>query len=258
MKTSGWQWIALLIGLLAVGAGVKLAGTGNADALRRIVLERCVPHQKYEGTPAPCLRVDLSDGYVLFKDKRGALQYLLMPTMRINGVESPLLLAASAPNYFWQAWQSRNVMGIKRGAPIPDAAIALTLNSRFGRTQNHLHIHISCLRRDTRAVIDRYAESINTLWRPFPERLDGIHYLARRVTSHELAQRGPFISLANEVPDARSHMGRYGIALAQLSGGDFILLATERNLLTFNRGSAETLQDHDCLILDEPRFNYRR
>jgi CDP-diacylglycerol pyrophosphatase len=37
---------------------------------------------------------------VLFKDRNGPLQYLLMPTYRINGTESPLLLDPLTPNFF--------------------------------------------------------------------------------------------------------------------------------------------------------------
>jgi CDP-diacylglycerol pyrophosphatase len=47
---------------------------------------------------------------VLLKDRNGPLQYLLMPTYRINGIESPLLLKSGTPNFFWQAWQSRGVL----------------------------------------------------------------------------------------------------------------------------------------------------
>ena len=55
--------------------------------------------------------------------------------------------------------------------------------------------------------------------------------------------------LAEEVPTAREHMGRYGMAMVQQADGSFVLLATERNLLAFNRGSAEEIQDHQCNIL---------
>jgi CDP-diacylglycerol pyrophosphatase len=41
-------------------------------------------------------------------------------------------------------------MTLKRGSEVPDSAISLTINSPTGRTQNHFHIHISCLRPDVR------------------------------------------------------------------------------------------------------------
>ncbi|EAA7192108.1 CDP-diacylglycerol diphosphatase, partial [Salmonella enterica] len=36
--------------------------------------------------------------------------------------------------------------------------------------------------------------------------------------------------------------------MVRQSDGSFVLLATERNLLTFNRASAEEIQDHQCDI----------
>lgn len=71
----------------------------------------------------------------------------------------------------------------------------------------------------------------------------GHEYLARRVTESELAQRSPFMMLAEEVPEARDHMGRYALAVVRQSDDSFVLLATERNLLTLNRASAEEIQD---------------
>lgn len=80
--------------------------------------------------------------------------------------------------------------------------------------------------------------------------LEGHEYLARRVTENELVQRSPFMMLAEELPEARDHMGRFALAMAQQSDGSFVLLATERNLLMLNRASAEELQDHQCAILN--------
>ena len=74
-------------------------------------------------------------------------------------------------------------------------------------------------------------------------------YIARKVSAAEFSQRGPFIMLASQVSQARKHMGRYSLAMAKLPGGEWIALATERNLLRLNLASAEQLQDHDCGIL---------
>ena len=73
---------------------------------------------------------------------------------------------------------------------------------------------------------------------------------ASSVTENELVQRSPFMMLAEELPEARDHMGRFALAMAQQSDGSFVLLATERNLLMLNRASAEELQDHQCAILN--------
>ena len=69
------------------------------------------------------------------------------------------------------------------------------------------------------------------------------------MSESELAQRSPFLMLAEEVPEAREHMGRFALALVHQSDGSLVLLATERNLFLWNRASAEEIQDHSCAIL---------
>ena len=242
--------VLILVVSVAVAGGWFWMKSGNPDALRHIVLEQCLVNQQQHRNPAPCALVKPDAGYVVFKDRNGPLQYLLMPTYRINGTESPLLTEPQTPNFFWLAWQSRNFMSMKRGTEVPDSAIALTINSPTGRTQNHFHIHISCLRADVREKLDANQGQISTQWLPFPGGLEGHEYLARRVTEAELVKHSPFMMLAQELPEAREHMGRFAMAMAQQSDGSFVLLATERNLLVLNRASAEELQDHQCDILN--------
>jgi len=140
-------------------------------------------------------------------------------------------------------------MSQRRGTQVPDNAISLTINSTTGRTQNQLHIHISCLRADVRGQLNQHTDSLNSQWQAFPEPLVGNKYIARKVSEAEFSQRSPFMLLASQVPHARDHMGRYSLAMAKLPGGEWIALATERNLLRLNLASAEQLQDHDCGLL---------
>lgn len=250
MRRVQYLLLALVVAVAAgIAGGYYWLHSGNPDALRKIVLQRCVPDQQQNHNPAPCAEVNLKGGYVLLKDRNGPLQYLLMPTYRINGTESPLLLNPLTPNFFWQAWQRREILSQHRGSAVSDAAVSLAINSRSGRTQNHLHIHISCLRPDVRTQLDKEASAISSRWLPLPGGLMGHEYLARRVTEAELAQRSPFLMLSEEVPEAREHMGRFALAMAKQTDGSLVLLATERNWLTFNRASAEEIQDHSCAIL---------
>ena len=239
----------IVIAVVAAGIGYwKLTGE-ESDTLRKIVLEECLPNQQQNQNPSPCAEVKPNAGYVVLKDLNGPLQYLLMPTYRINGTESPLLTDPSTPNFFWLAWQARDFMSKKYGQPVPDRAVSLAINSRTGRTQNHFHIHISCIRPDVREQLDNNLANISSRWLPLPGGLRGHEYLARRVTESELVQRSPFMMLAEEVPEAREHMGSYGLAMVRQSDNSFVLLATQRNLLTLNRASAEEIQDHQCEIL---------
>lgn len=241
--------LLILIVLGATGGWIWFR-SGNPDALRQIVTRQCIPNAQQTSSPAPCEEVSLKHGYVVFKDRNGPLQYLLMPAYRINGTESPLLLDPHTPNFFWQAWQAREYMSRRHGSSVPDSVVSLTINAKSGRSQNHFHIHISCLRPDVRAQLDKTLSAIGNHWQPLPGGLGGHDYLARRVTENELIQRSPFLILAQEVAPARDHMGRFALAMAQQSDGSFVLLATERNLLLLNRASAEEIQDHSCSLLN--------
>lgn len=241
-------FVSLLI-VAAVGWFSLRQYLHHPDALWRIVSQQCVPHQRDSQSPEPCAKVDLQSGFVLLKDIHGPLQYLLLPTAKMKGMESPELLQAKTANFFWLAWQQRNFMSLRRGTQVPDDVISLTINSTSGRTQNQLHIHISCLRKDVRGQLNQYANTLNGEWQDFPVSLAGNKYIARKVSEAEFVERSPFIMLATQVPQAREHMGRYSLAMAQLAGGDWVALATERNLLRLNLASAEQLQDHDCELL---------
>jgi CDP-diacylglycerol pyrophosphatase len=221
----------------------------HPDALWRIVSQQCVPHQRDNQKPEPCAKVDLQSGFVLLKDIHGPLQYLLLPTAKMRGMESPELLQAKTANFFWLAWQQRNFMSLRHGSQVPDDVISLTINSTTGRTQNQLHIHISCLRKDVRGQLNQYGNALNEKWQDFPVSLAGNKYIARKVSEAEFSQHSPFIMLARQVPQAGEHMGRYSLAMAKLADGEWIALATERNLLRLNLASAEQLQDHDCGLL---------
>ncbi|MEN1932749.1 CDP-diacylglycerol diphosphatase [Escherichia coli] len=140
-------------------------------------------------------------------------------------------------------------MSKKYGQPVPDRAVSLAINSRTGRTQNHFHIHISCIRPDVREQLDKKSGEHQQPLVATASGLRGHEYPARRVTESELVQRSPFMMLAEEVPEAREHMGSYGLAMVRQSDNSFVLLATQRNLLALNRASAEEIQDHQCEIL---------
>lgn len=122
MKKAGLLFLVMIvIAVVAAGIGYwKLTGE-ESDTLRKIVLEECLPNQQQNQNPSPCAEVKPNAGYVVLKDLNGPLQYLLMPTYRINGTESPLLTDPSTPNFFWLAWQARDFMSKKYGHQFPIA-----------------------------------------------------------------------------------------------------------------------------------------
>ena len=93
---------------LVVAASLEIS---PRDVLWIIVHDECLPDQLQNHNPQPCTKVDLDEGteqgFAILKDIRGATQFLLIPTTRISGIESPILLAPEAPNYFAAAWEAR-------------------------------------------------------------------------------------------------------------------------------------------------------
>ena len=240
--------MATVILILTAGcASVAMNFHHNSNVLWETVSQKCLPNQQQNNEPAPCRQVDIRNGYVVLKDRNGPLQFLLLPTERISGIESPALLNPSAPNFFAEAWRSRHFMEERRGVPIDDSAVALSINSQRGRTQNQLHIHISCLRPDIRQRLDSLDTSLSNRWQQV--QLGEHQYQVRIISRDEFKRTSPFIRIANELPDARNEMGQYGVAVAAMPNGRRALMVIKRNLLLLNHGSAEELQDHSCKIL---------
>lgn len=132
-------------------------------------------------------------------------------------------------------------MAERYGKPIDDGDISLAINSEYGRTQNQLHIHISCLLPAVKQRLAQIGPDFIEQWQPLPGGLLGHDYLGRRVTPAELEQQGAFRLLASGLPRADGRMGSFGLAMTALPDGDFLLLATERSLLPFTTASAEEI-----------------
>jgi CDP-diacylglycerol pyrophosphatase len=218
--------------------------TADSDALWNVISQQCVPDQQQSHSPKPCELVDLATGYVVLKDREGDTQFLLMPTARITGIESPAILAPDAPNYWDAAWQARHFVDERAHRELSRDVMSLAVNSEIGRTQNQLHIHIDCVRRDVQASLREHADAVGPAWAPFPAKLADHDYMAMRIAQPDLTHTNPFILLADGIPDARADMGHYTLVLVGDPNG-FVLLAGHATDAT-NSGSGEELQDHAC------------
>jgi CDP-diacylglycerol pyrophosphatase len=252
----------LCVYLAAAGAGAIVlvsAGRGQAydpDRLWRIVHDKCVPNQEQHADPAPCALVDLKEGvergHVIFKDDFGATQYLLIPTARVTGIESPDLLRPNAPNYFAAAWRERGYVERAARRTLPRVAISLAVNSELRRSQNQLHIHIDCVRPDVEAALQRNLATLGDHWALLPELLAGHTYRARRVLGGDLDGADPFVLLADGVSDAHAAMAAQtlivvGAQFANAKPG-FVILNARANLGDGEVIKGEELQDHSCEV----------
>jgi CDP-diacylglycerol pyrophosphatase len=194
----------------------------------------------------PCVVTDPQDGYVLLKDRKGSDHYLLLPTRRLPGIESNELLSGTLPNYFGLAWNNRKLLSAGRPTQVRDQNVLLAINSKFGRSQGQLHIHISCVKPSVADLLDRLDNAITEAWTPLPVDLEGHDYIVRRVTPSQFETLGAFRIVALGMPRAAMAMDRMSIAATAAKNGEIILLATSRDLVDLNFASAEELQDQDC------------
>jgi CDP-diacylglycerol pyrophosphatase len=226
----------------------------DPNALWRIVHDQCVPDQRVRGSPAPCVEVDLSSGeargYAVLKDLNGPYQFLLIPTVRVAGIESPAMQRADAPNYFAAAWAARRWVERYAGHPLPREALSLAINSRYGRSQNQLHIHIDCLKPAVRTSLQAHLGAIGEQWSDFPVLLAGQAYRARRLRNADLVGADPFRILAASTREGAAELARHTLVVVGAVFEDhapgFILLDGRADLWSLDRGHGEDLQDHAC------------
>lgn len=226
----------------------------DPNALWKIVHGRCVPREIGHGSPAPCARVDLRPGagYAVLKDRVGIAQYLLIPTRRLAGVESPGLLAKGAPNYWAFAWHARADLEARLHHRLARDEVALAINSAYGRSQDQLHIHVDCIRPDVRRRLGRAAARIGDRWAPLRVPLRGHHYWAMRLLGSDLGEHNPFRLLAQGMPHARRHMDRQTLVVTGATfpdaGQGFIVLTDQVDLAEADLASGEELLDHQCSV----------
>jgi CDP-diacylglycerol pyrophosphatase len=249
------------LGLLAAalsGAGVLMAMTPEtarpASELWWVVHDLCVTDQRLLGVPAPCIHVNLPQGWAVVKDTRAPTHLLIVPTRRISGIESPGLLAPDAPNYWQFAWSARRFHARLAGRPVPRQDIALMINSVTGRTQNQLHIHMDCVAPGIAKSLRDHMDEIGDAWRPFTVPLAGHQVLVRRLDGEEFGDQNPFKLLAQGVRRARAHMGDQALGAVGAIFGDgrpgFILIAHAFPLN--GEDGREQILDHRCAILSAP------
>jgi CDP-diacylglycerol pyrophosphatase len=225
----------------------------DSDALKKIVIDQCVPHFQARGNPAPCAAVDIAGGTAVLKDRRGNTQFLLIPTTVVSGIEDKQVLAPAAPNYFEAAWTARHLVEQQAGKPIPRDDIGLSINSAYGRSQNQLHIHIDCVSPTVKQALRDNDGKIGPRWAPLDADLAGHRYRAMKIDGDDLGPRNPFTLLAEGDPEAAADMARETLTVVGAVFPDgkpgFYLLSDRAAVATMDMASSESLLDHDCAVL---------
>jgi CDP-diacylglycerol pyrophosphatase len=221
------------MGLFAT-AGLLMAparqASADGDALWNKVVQVCVKSDPRQDQHNPCDVVDLAADYVLVKDICGPTQYLLMPSHRLSGIESPDL--ATAPNYFRDAWENRSWVEGRAGRKLAPGDIVLSLNSIDRRSQNQFHIHLDLARAGLSDALRAHAGDPAGSWSVF--QFGGLDYHLMRLT--DLTSQNPVAlvraRVAAEKGDAaqsemrHQSIGLTGATFADGSTGFYLLNST--------------------------------
>jgi CDP-diacylglycerol pyrophosphatase len=233
------------------------------NALWRVVHDLCVPGQSQHHDPMPCLRVDLSggieNGFAIIRDPRRGIQFLLVPTTQISGIESPIVRGPNAMNYFASAWEGRTYIDEALHQTLPRDDIGLAINSAVSRSQDQLHIHFSCIRADVKETLHEHEGNIGDQWAPFNVSLVGHRYTAMWVPGEHLSSHNPIRLLAEGLPDAMRNMGNRTlvvIGLTRSKGTEgFVILEDQVNIEHSDLGIGEELLDNSCRVAEMKTHN---
>ena len=234
-----------------------LTGCAKSDALWGVVDKVCRVNYQQKHDPAPCAQIyspthDRRSAFTVIQNPRFHAHFILVPNARMSGIESPVLLEKDAPDYFGYAWTMRYRLAYEYGRPVPDDVLGLALNSAYGRSQNQLHIHLTCLREDVRRQLKAERPYIGREWTLLPDLLLRHPFYAKRIEQPALIGVNPIKSLADKFHLTPEQLAYYGVAVVPTTFENqpgFILLATRVGMGERNRASVESLLDKRCELL---------
>ena len=243
--------IGLAILLVSAGAGADTAGRG---LLWRVV-QTCMANHYVTGGAFPCLQVDTADGattgYAVLRAPLEDTHVILTPTVRTTGIEDGRLRTADAPDYFQDAWNIRHFVtdGLTRRPARDDLAMAI--NSRPGRSQDQLHIHVDCIRTVVKQSLRRQMASLRTGdWTQISVLPHAPRYWALALAKDDLAGVNVFNLVADGLKIDPARMDQTTIVVAGSEAVDnragFIVLARQRVPNSVDEAHGEALLNHSC------------
>ncbi len=246
-----------MIRSLVVASTLFLAATAvPARAAERGLLWRvvqtCLIDHALTGGSFPCLRVDTADGlergFAVLRAPFERLHVIVTPTVRTIGIEDARLMAPDAPNYFADAWTARRFVADDLVQKPGRSDLALAINSKPGRSQDQLHIHVACVRPEVKRSLTSLAATLQ------PGRFASVRvlpkaprYMAMPLTGADLAAQNPFTLVADGLKP--TDMADVTIVLVGTGGDDrpgFVLLARSRLHNVWDDAHGEALLDGSC------------
>ena len=240
------------IGFIAAIAASQPAA--NRGGLWFVVHGICLPAYQSVGVAFPCLEVNIANGldrgFAVLQAPSSAAHIIVVPTVRVSGIESPALQSETAPNYWEAAWDARRFVEQGARRRLPRDKIGMAINSAATRSEDQLHIHVSCVAPAVTDFLRRRQSEIHGAWSPLRAKLAGHRFLAMKVETERLAQADPFKLLGRGNPSSTLSMGRQTLAVVGATfphgKSGFYVLANDTRASPGDTASAEALLDDKC------------
>ncbi len=243
--------IALAILVATAGMGADAGGRG---LLWRVV-QTCMANHYVTGGAFPCLQVNLdggaASGYAVLRAPLEDRHVILAPTVRTVGIEEGRLRAADAPDYFQDAWSVRHFVTDGLARPPARDDLAMAVNSKLGRSQDQLHIHVDCIRSSVKQSLQRQMPSLRTQgWTQISVAPHAPRYWAMAIAKEDLAGVNVFDLVANGLKIDADRMDDTTIVVAGSNAvrnaPGFVILARQRAPHSFDEAHGEALLNHSC------------
>jgi CDP-diacylglycerol pyrophosphatase len=251
------------LAMFAVATGLIVAfvadqphhvSAADRSALWAVVHDICLPAYRSIGVAFPCLEVNIANsldrGFAVLQAPSSATHVIVVPTARISGIESPALQSENAPNYWQAAWDARRFVEEGAGRHLPRDKIGMAINAPESRSQDQLHIHVSCIASVIADFLRDHQAEIHGAWSPLRSKVGGHRFVAMKIETDSLAKVDPFKLLPRSLPSTKASMGHQTLAAIGATFRDgksgFYLLANDARASPRDTVSAEALLDDKC------------
>ncbi|MGF1987183.1 MAG: CDP-diacylglycerol diphosphatase [Nostoc sp. ZfuVER08] len=211
-------------------------------------VQQCVANQQGQPPkPDPCLYVDLNKRYVVANGSN-PVEYLLLPTDKIEGIEDPNISRSNSIPYWQYAWEeARKYVPTKKPQVQYRNQYGLAINSQQARNQDQLHIHMSCIKQSVSMQLETDDNQIpNGNFNNFILTLENNQYNIMKLDNDSLTNNNNPFYLVNRSLASSQKMADQSIAVVGRRRGGYYILNTESDATKGYKAAAEKLLDEDC------------
>ena len=223
-------------------------GNNGRDFLWHKVQECVANEQGKPPKPDPCKYVNLVNKYVVANGKN-PVEYLLLPTDKIPGIEDPNISQLGSVAYWEYAWEkAREYIPLKKSQVQYRGQFGLAINSKQARHQDQLHIHMSCIDKNVSMEIEKNDGTIpRGKFQNFSLKLLNNEYNVMRLDNESLRNNNNPFYLVKKSLHSSQNMADQSIAVVGRKQGGFYILKTESDSSKGYNAAAEKLLDESCM-----------